>query len=71
MDDLSLLDATAQAALVSSGQATPLELVDAAIERIEALNPTVNAVIYDDFARARAAAESARCHRGRSVASRS
>ena len=38
-EDLSRLDATAQAELVRDGEATPLELVDAAIERIEALNP--------------------------------
>ena len=56
MDDLSLLDATAQAELVQTDQATPLELVDAAIERIEALNPDINAVIATDYERARAAA---------------
>ena len=38
-DDLSHLDATAQAALVRSGEVTPLELVDAAIERVERVNP--------------------------------
>jgi amidase len=58
MEDLSLLDATAQAELVSTGTASPLELVDAAIDRIEALNPAINAVIYTDFERARAAASS-------------
>jgi amidase len=35
-DDLSRLDATAQAELVRGGEATPGELVDAAIQRIEA-----------------------------------
>ena len=37
-----------------SGQVTPAELVDAAIERIERVNPTVNAVItpmYDEARR--------------------
>lgn len=58
MEDLSLLDATAQAELVATGQASPLELVDAAIERIEALNPSINAVIATDFDRAREAAQS-------------
>ncbi|MCL4119999.1 UNVERIFIED_CONTAM: hypothetical protein GTU68_016015 [Idotea baltica] len=53
-----MLDATAQAELVASGEATPLELVDAAIERIEALNPQINAVIYKDYERARTAAQS-------------
>ena len=38
-DDLARLDATAQAELVRDGEASPLELVDAAIARIEALNP--------------------------------
>lgn len=36
--ELSLLDATAQADLVRTGQVTAAELVTAAIERIEALN---------------------------------
>jgi amidase len=56
MEDLSLLDATAQAELVHTGQASPAELIEAAIERIERLNPTLNAVIHTDFDRARDAA---------------
>lgn len=59
MDELSKLDATAQAELVANGDASPLELVDAAIDRIEALNPDINAVIYKDYERAREAAQSA------------
>ena len=55
-DELSRLDATGQAALVRTGQATPLELVEAAIGRIEAVNPTINAVIHERFERARAEA---------------
>lgn len=55
-EDLSRLDATAQAELVRSGEASPSELVDAAIERIEALNPELNAVIHPLFEKARAAA---------------
>jgi amidase len=51
--DLAFLDATAQADLVRSGEATPLELVDAAIERIEKVNPEINAVIHERFDRAR------------------
>lgn len=58
-DDLSQLDATAQAELVRTGQASPLELVDAAIERIERVNPALNAVITPLFERARAEAASA------------
>lgn len=58
MDDLSLLDATAQSDLVRTGEVSPVELVDAAIERIEALNPQINAVIHTDYERARQAAQS-------------
>ena len=46
------LDATAQAALVHAGEATPAELVEAAIERIEAGNPALNAVVTETFDRA-------------------
>jgi amidase len=37
-DDLSRLDAIAQADLVRTRKASPIELVDAAIDRIERLN---------------------------------
>ena len=47
--ELSLLDATAQAELVRTGQVTAAELVTAAIERIEALNPVLNAVVTPLF----------------------
>ncbi|RJP66964.1 MAG: amidase [Candidatus Abyssobacteria bacterium SURF_17] len=50
-DDLAHLDATAQAELVRTKQVKPLELVEAAIERIERLNPRLNAVVtplYDE-----------------------
>ena len=55
-DDLARLDAVAQADLVRTGQASPLELVDAAIARIEALDPQLNAVIHRRFEKAREAA---------------
>ena len=55
MTDLSTLDATAQAALVRDGHASALELVDAAIERIEKLNGELNAVIHPLYERARTA----------------
>jgi amidase len=45
MTDLAALDATAQADLVRRKEVKPIELVNAAIERIERLNPTINAVI--------------------------
>ena len=50
------LDATAQAELVGSGEVKPLELVEAAIARVESLNPQINAVIHTNFERARDAA---------------
>ncbi|MEW6207320.1 MAG: amidase [Acidobacteriota bacterium] len=49
------LDATAQAELVRRKEATPKELVEAAIKRIERINPQLNAVIcpmYDEARRA-------------------
>src|SRR5262245_25028657 len=52
-DDLSRLDAVAQAELIRTRKASPAELVDAAIERIERLNPKLNAVIHRFFERAR------------------
>jgi len=53
---MTWLDATAQADLVHRGEATPAELVDAAIARIEALNPRLDAVIRTRFDQARAQA---------------
>ncbi|MCE2391903.1 MAG: amidase, partial [Proteobacteria bacterium] len=52
-DEFARLDATAQAELVRSGEVTPLELVEAAIARIERLNPRLNAVIHPLFDKAR------------------
>jgi amidase len=54
--ELTWSDATDLAALVAAGDVTPLELVDGAIGRIEALNPQLNAVIFELFDRARAEA---------------
>ncbi len=50
--DLWTLDATAQAALVEGGELSPAELVEAAIRRIETLNPTLNCVATLDAERA-------------------
>ncbi len=47
--ELAHLDATAQATLVREGQVSPLELVEAAISRIEAIDPEINAVIHRSF----------------------
>ncbi len=58
MTELHDLDATAQAELVRTGQASPAELVDAAIAGLERVNPELNAVIHEryDAARSEAAA---------------
>ncbi len=55
-DELAGIDATAQAELVRRGELRPADLVDAAIERIERLNPTLNAVVTPMFEQGRAAA---------------
>ena len=52
-DEFARLDATAQAQLVRSGQVRSIELVDAAIARVEALNPRINAFVTTFFERAR------------------
>jgi amidase len=57
LTDFAELDATAQAELVANDEASPLELTEAAIERIEELNPRLNAVIHPLFDQARAAAQ--------------
>jgi amidase len=59
MNDLATLDAVGQADLVREGRVSPQELVEAAIERIERVNPKLNCVVtrlYDD-ARTNAAGE--------------
>lgn len=56
-DELMDLDATAQAGLVRAGQVSALELVDAAIARIEARNPVLNAVSTTAFEAARTRAQ--------------
>lgn len=53
IDELVWLDATAQAELVRHGQVTPLELLDAAIQRIDKLNGALNAVVSTRFDQAR------------------
>jgi amidase len=53
VEDLALLDAVAQADLVRRKHVQPRELVDAAIARIERVNPKLNAVIIQRFEQAR------------------
>lgn len=57
-DDTRWLDATDQAALVATGKLNASELLEAAIERIEQLDPQLNAVIIRWFDEARATAAS-------------
>lgn len=57
-DEFAALDATAQAELVRRKEVKPIELVEAAIKRIERINPTLNAVITPMFDEARETAQS-------------
>jgi amidase len=57
VDEETWLDATAQADLVRRGQVSPKELVEAAIARITAVNPKLDAVIRTRFDAARQEAE--------------
>lgn len=50
--ELDRADATEQARAIASGEASATELVAAAIERVERLDPAVNAVIHQRFERA-------------------
>ncbi|MEN8161822.1 MAG: amidase [Myxococcota bacterium] len=51
-DALARLDAIGQAALVARGDVHPGELIEAAMRRIAALDPTLNAVVTRSFDRA-------------------
>ena len=55
-DEYIRFDATALAQLVQRGEVTPAELVEAAIERIEAIDPALNAVVERAYDAARDAA---------------
>jgi len=51
------LDAVGLAALIAAGEVSPMEVLDATIERIERLDPEINAIIHRRFERARAEVE--------------
>src|SRR5262249_54257357 len=55
-DEFAAMDATAQAELVRKKQVKPIELVEAAIKRVERVNPELNAVITPMYEEAREAA---------------
>ncbi len=59
-DGLAWLDGMEQARLVRRGEISALELIDAAISRVEALEPRLNALAGVDFDRARTIARSVR-----------
>lgn len=51
-------DATAQAERIRRGEITPVELLEETIQRIEKLNPTLNAIIMPLYEKARGEAQS-------------
>ena len=57
-NDLASLDATAQAQLVRSGDASASDMVAAAIEAAERVNPQINAIIHPRYDAATAEAAS-------------
>ena len=64
-NETAALDASAQAELLRNGEISAGELVDAAIERLERLNPKLNAVIHPGLERARERARSPELSDGR------
>jgi len=52
-DDTRWLDACAQADLVRTRQVSPTELLEAAISRVERIDPSLNAVVIRWFDHAR------------------
>src|SRR5215210_5334548 len=57
--ELDWIDATAQAELVRNREVNPRELIVAAIERIERINPQINAVVTTMYDKALDAANGA------------
>ena len=59
IDDYTSLSATELATRIRTRDISPVEAVDACIERIEAANPDLNAVVFTDFEGARRSAREA------------
>jgi len=57
LDSLARLDAVAQAELVSRGELTALDLLEACRRRLELVDPLLHSVVTSDFEAARARAE--------------
>lgn len=53
MDELLDLDATAQAELIATGKASATEVVGAAIAQAQSVNESINAIILEQYDRAR------------------
>lgn len=58
-DDLCFTSATELAALIRDKKISPVEVADAAIDRVERLNPVINAFCHTDFERTRQTAKDA------------
>ncbi len=58
--DYDSFDAVGLAQLITAGEVTSPELIEAAIDRVEAFNPVINAVVVKHYERARRRAESGR-----------
>jgi amidase len=56
MTDLADLDATATAAVIAAKEVSPAEVVGAAVERAERVNPQFNAIVHERYDKARAEA---------------
>ncbi len=59
MSDPSELSASDARSLIGRRELSPTELLEACISRIEAVNPKINAIVANDFARARREAKDA------------
>ena len=56
MSEFIHLDATAQAQAIANGDISPAEAVDAAIAQAQKVNPQLNAIIHEQYDKARAQA---------------
>ena len=62
-DELAYMTATDMAARIRRRQLSPVEIVDAVIERIEERNPSLNAFVFKGYDDARQRAEQRRARR--------
>jgi len=69
-DEFSAMDAVGQAALVRGAEVSPRELVDAALRRIEMVNPALNAIASSNLEAARSRAASGNGQDGVSLSPR-